>query len=35
MLGLGTEDSQGLPEEIYWAVRKLLEALRGTRPWSR
>jgi hypothetical protein len=26
MLGLGTEDSQGAPEEIYWAVRKLLES---------
>ena len=25
MLGLGGEDSQGAPEEIYWAVRKLLE----------
>ncbi len=25
MLGLGTEDSRGAPEEIYWAVRKLLE----------
>jgi class 3 adenylate cyclase len=26
MLGLGSEDSQGAPEEIYWAVRKLLES---------
>ncbi len=26
MLGRGTEDSQGAPEEIYWAVRKLLES---------
>ena len=26
MLGLGGEDSQGAPEEIYWAVRKLLES---------
>ena len=26
MLGLGTEDSEGAPEEIYWALRKLLES---------
>ena len=26
MLGIGSEDSQGAPEEIYWAVRKLLES---------
>ena len=26
MIGLGNADSQGPPEEIYWAVRKLLES---------
>jgi predicted ATPase len=32
MLGLGGEDSQGSPEEIYWAVRKLLESAARVRP---